>query len=229
MTRRTNARLAGFTYLLYIAAGVAAFVLFDRASGAQEVAAKLVGIARHMTEVRIAIVLTLLTSFAALMLAVTLYALTRDEDADIAMLALTCRVAEGVLNAALGLLAMVGLLWLGTNVATGAPEAAAAYTLGTFLFKVLGWSTSINATFFAVGSALFAWLLLRGRLVPIPLAWLGVGASVLVALALPLQLAGLLGVPVTQLIWLPMLAFEVLLALWLLIKGVATSRRRQAA
>jgi hypothetical protein len=144
-------------------------------------------------------------------------------------LALTCRVAEGILNAALGLSAMVGLLWLGTNVAPDAPDAAAAYALGAFLFKVLGWNPIISATFFAVGSALFAWLLLRGRLVPVPLAWLGVGASVLLALILPLQLAGLLGGPVTQFIWLPMLAFEVPLALWLLIKGVATPGRRQAA
>jgi hypothetical protein len=44
---------------------------------------------------------------------------------------------------------------------------------------------------------------------------------------LPLQLAGLFGGPtswsasITWLIWLPMLAFEVVFALWLLIKGVA--------
>ena len=59
------------------------------------------------------------------------------------------------------------------------------------------------------------------------LAWLGVLASVLLVVILPLQLAGLFGgltswsVSVTWLVWLPMLVFEVTLALWLLIKGVA--------
>ena len=44
---------------------------------------------------------------------------------------------------------------------------------------------------------------------------------------LPLQLAGLFGgsmswsASVTWLVWLPMLIFEVTLALWLMIKGVA--------
>jgi len=30
MTRRTNARIAGFTYLLYIGRGFSAMVLFDK-------------------------------------------------------------------------------------------------------------------------------------------------------------------------------------------------------
>lgn len=56
------------------------------------------------------------------------------------------------------------------------------------------------------------------------LAWLGVVASILVVVCLPLQLAGVLHGPITQLIWLPMAAFEIPLGLWLLIKGVAAVR-----
>jgi hypothetical protein len=88
------------------------------------------------------------------------------------------------------------------------------------------------AIFFAVGSTLFSWLLLRGRLIPVALAWLGVFASALLVVVLPLQLAGLFGGPmtwsasVTWLVWLPMLVFEVVLALWLIIKGVATPATR---
>jgi hypothetical protein len=37
---------------------------------------------------------------------------------------------------------------------------------------------------------------------------------------LPLDLVGVLRGPITQLVWLPMLVFEVTFALWLLIKGV---------
>ncbi len=80
---------------------------------------------------------------------------------------------------------------------------------------------ALTATFFAVGSTLFSWLLLRGQMIPSPLAWLGVVASVLLVVGPPLQLAGFLAGPVTRLIWLPMLVFEVPLGLWLLLKGVA--------
>lgn len=61
-------------------------------------------------------------------------------------------------------------------------------------------------------------------MIPVGLAWLGVLASVLLVVGLPMQLAGLLRGTVTQLMWLPMAVFEIPLALWLIIKGVATPR-----
>ena len=225
MTRTTNARIAGFTFLLYIAAGVAGMVLFGRATNGEGIAAKLASIAQHATDVRVAVVLSLLTCFAALVLAVTLYRITREEDPDIAMLALTCRVGEGVLSA-IFILATLGLLWLGTAAGTNAPDAAAAHALGAFLLKVQGWNVTIGATFFAVGSTLFSYLFLRGRMIPVPLAWLGILASVLLVVGLSLQLIGFLGGLFGGLIWLPMLVFEVTLALWLLIKGAPTPATR---
>ena len=99
MTRRTNARIAGFTFLFYIAAGIAAMILFGRAAGAEGTAAKLARIAEHATDMHVAILLTLFTCFMAIVLAVTLYAITRDQDPDLAMIALACRVGEGILNA----------------------------------------------------------------------------------------------------------------------------------
>src|SRR5216684_4428633 len=171
MTRTTNARVAGFTFLFYIAAGIASLALTGRP---------------HATDV-----LSLFTSLSALVLGVTLYAITREEDPDIAMLALTCRVVE----------AMPGE----------------------------------GAFFFAVGSTLFSWLLLRGRMIPVALAWLGVFASALLVVILPLQRAGLFGgalswsSSVTWLIWLPLLAFELALAVWFLTKGVAAPVRKQSA
>jgi hypothetical protein len=191
--------------------------LFGRAAGGEGIAAKLAGIAQHASAVRVTVVLDLLQCFSALVLAVTLYAITREQDRDLAMLALTCRVGEGVI-AAIGIPSTLGLLWLATAAGASAPDTAAAHALGAFLLRG---NVALTATFFAVGSTLFSYLLLRGRMIPIPLAWLGVAASVLLVAGLPLQLAGFLRGPVTSLMWLPMLAFEVPLALWLLIKGVA--------
>ena len=166
MTRTSNARIAGFTYLAYIATGIAGMVLFNQATSAEGIAAKLAGIAQHTTNVGTTIVLTLLTCFAALVLGVTLYRITREQDPDLAMLALTCRVGEGVLSG-IFVLATLGLLWLGTAVGENAPNTESAHALAAFLFKVQGWNTLIGATFFAVGSMLFSWLLLRGRMIPI--------------------------------------------------------------
>jgi hypothetical protein len=164
MTLTSNARIAGVTYLFYFAAGIATMLLSGRPHAAD--------------------VLSMLTSFAALVLGVTLYAITREVDRDLAMLALLCRVLEA------------------------APGEGTIY--------------------FAVGSTLFAWLLLRGRMIPVALAWLGVLSSALLVVIIPLQHAGLFGgptnwsSPVAWFAWLPCLVFELTLAVWLLTKGVAT-------
>src|SRR2546423_8866310 len=113
MTRKTNSRIAGFTYLFYIAVAFPSMVLFDRATSGEGMAAKLASMAQHATDVRVAVVLSLLGCFSALVLAVTLYAITREQDSDLAMLALTCRVAEGV-TGAVSIPATLGLLWLAT-------------------------------------------------------------------------------------------------------------------
>jgi len=168
--------------------------------------------------------LTLLTSFCALILGVTLYALTREQDPDLAMLALVCRVVEGV-NGATSIPRTLGLLSFATASGASAADRAAAETLTAFLLR--GGGASVSAIFFAVASTLFSWLLLRGRMIPVPMAWLGVVSSVLVVVALPLQLFGLIAD--NWLVWMPLLVFEVAFALWLLVKGVAVPPARQAA
>jgi hypothetical protein len=184
MTRRGNARLAGIAFLYYIAAGILDMVLSNRATAGADIAARLASVAGHQTELRVVVVLSLSMAFAALVLGVTLWAITRDQDPDLAMLGLTCRAAEGVIGG-VGITQTLGLIRLATG--TDLPDPGAARTLGAFLFRG---DVAVTATFFAVGSTLFSWLLLRGRMIPVPLAWLGVLASVLLVVLLPLEAAG---------------------------------------
>ena len=222
MTRTTNARVAGFTFLFYIAVAFPSMVLLERATSGEGIAARFASIAQHAADVRVAVVLSLLGCFSALVLAVTLYAITREVDADLAMLALTCRVAEGVISG-ISIPETLGLLWLATATGANAPDPGAAHALGAYLLRA---DMAVTATFFAVGSMLFSYLFLRGRMIPVALAWLGMLASVLLVVGLPLQIAGVLRGSITQLMYLPMLAFEISLGLWLLIKGVAAQATR---
>jgi len=227
MTRTANARVAGFTYLFYAAIGICLeLVMHGARSGDGDTAAKLARIGGHATDVRTAILITLLECFSALVLAVTLYRITRDQGRELAMLALVCRVAEGVLGTLI-IPNYLGLLWLAkSGGGTGAPDIPTTNALGTFLLMPVP-SVPIGTIFFAVGSTIFSWLLLRGRMVPVSIAWLGVFASGLLAVVLPLQLAGFPTGPLTGYYqWLPALVFQIVLALWLLIKGVATPATR---
>lgn len=223
MTRATNARIAGATFLLYIAAGMTSLVISGRITRGTAMADKLASVAGDTTGVGAVVLLGFVQAFSALILGVTLWAITRDEDQDLAMLGLACRVGEGVI-AGLSIPSIVAVLSLATATGTDAPTTAAAHTLARYLLRN---DVAIPATFFAVGSTFFSWLMLRGRMIPLPLAWLGVGASVLLVACLPLALAGFVRGLVLTLMWLPMLVFEVVLAFWLLTRGVATPARLQ--
>lgn len=221
MTARSNARLAGFTFLFYIAVGLTAMSLDARAANGDGTAAKLTALAAHAADVRATAVLTVIMGFCALVLAVTLHALTRDESAELARLAAFCRVGEGLVGLA-GVPSSLGLLKLATiATAPGSVDPAAAQTLGGYLLSVGDGGALVCSILFAAGSTLFCYLFFRARSIPAVLAWLGVCASVLLLVALPAQLGGLLEGPATGYVWMPMLLFEVAFAFWLMIKGVA--------
>jgi len=76
MTTTTNARLAGVAYLAYIAAGMGSMAVAEYPG--------LVAVAN------------VAMSFSALTLGVTLWAITRDVDRDLATFAMLCRVLEAV-------------------------------------------------------------------------------------------------------------------------------------
>lgn len=221
MTRTNNARLAGFTFLLYIAAGLSSMALMSQATQGESAAAKLASLAAHAPAVRGVLVLTLLTTLSAVVLGVTLHALTREQDRDLALLGLSCRLAEGFVGLA-GAPATLALLRLASQFAApGAAPDPASIALGAHLLRLGGGSYLFAATLFAIGSSCFAYLFVRGRTIPLWLAWLGLVASLLLVVALPVQLGGLLSGALTRAVWLPMLVFEVVLAFWLMVKGVA--------
>jgi hypothetical protein len=95
MTRATNAKVAGVANLVYLAAGIGSMAARDQPHAQ--------------------VVLDAVTALCALVLGVTYYAFTRDEDREIAMIGLGCRVIEAVPNTEGTIFFAVGMLcftWL---------------------------------------------------------------------------------------------------------------------
>lgn len=226
MTHRTNARIAGWALLLYIAAGISALVLSARVLGGADLPARLANVAAHPAAVGVTVLLSLVTTACALALAVTLHAITREVDADVALAGLVCRTAEAVVGQAVPYTLLIA--WLAAAPGPSAPDAAAARNLAALLLKAEGLTVVVSATFFAWGSAAFCHLLLRGRLMPAGLAWLGVAASWLLVGALPLRLAGFLPPGAEAPLWIPMALFEIPAGVWLIARGVPAASVRRA-
>lgn len=220
MTRTTNARIAGYAFLIYIAGGITSMIMFRRAAGGDNIAARLDSLAQHPSALGPLVLLGFVQAFSAVALGVSLWAITRAQDEDLAMLGMVSRVGEGVIGG-LSISPLLTLFQLGREGASAGSLALAAHLIRP--------DVALPATFFAVGSTFFCWLLLRGQMIPTWLAWLGVSASVLLVVILPLQLAGYVRGMIEQFMWLPMLVFELVVAVWFIVKGVAAPIRAQSA
>ena len=216
-----TARIAGLAFLVYIAAGLASLALTHMAGvGEGEIGERLASMAANATLLRYAALLDLLCALCALLLGAALFAITSAHGAAAAAFAMSCRFIEAALIAA-SLSETLDVLDLAVETpAAGEPAlSVASYALQS---EVL-----LTSVFFAVGSLVFAVLFVRARSIPRSLAWLGVFASLLLVIVLPLQLVGLLDDPRLAWAWAPMLAFEAPLGLWLLIMGVKSPDQRR--
>jgi hypothetical protein len=220
MTRATNARIAGASFLLYIVFGLSALAIESPISAAQGIAARLAAIAAEPWRFKVVIAMNLAMFVYAVTLGVTLHALTRDSDADLAVSGLVFRVAEGVLGM-VGTSVTIALLWLATSPAAATLDASATHAVGAALVRLMRLSPIIAAFAFTLGSLCFAMAFLRARSIPLWLAWLGVIASALLVVVLPIQAVGGVSGMAANLVWLPMLVFELVLAVRLLAKGEA--------
>ena len=218
MTLRANARLAGLAFLLNVVTGIGRAVLFNQVSAGDGTAARLASIAQHATLVRVTALLVLLEFLYQAVLAVTLFALTRDQDSDLALLGLGCRMTEGVI-AALAAGSRLDLLAaaIASRTTTGA-DAAAAQALGASL---MNGTAGPAALCLAASGLIFASLFLRARSIPLWIAWLGVVGSILGLAEFGLDMLGSLHGSATIVPWIPLALYELILGLWLLIKGVA--------
>jgi hypothetical protein len=219
MSNRYVARLAGALFLIVIAAVLASSVLQGGVvSGGDDIGDTFRTIADDTVSFRASTVLLLVAAVGTLALAAMLYALTKRQDENLAILALACRVVEAALYTVKIFSALI-LLSLSQAPTAGAQE------LGAVVADAASWSTDVGAVFFAVGSTLFAYLLLRARSIPVPLAALGVGASLILVVGVPLDTAAsrTTAQGASIIIWLPMFVFEIATGVWLLVRGARTS------
>lgn len=217
-TRQQHARIAGLAFQVYIVAGLAETAIFSGAVGEGAAPVRLANVLQHATQLRLTAVLTIGTVLSSLVLAVALFVITHRCNVGLALIGLVSRVAEGVVGAVYALPAL-GLV-SAARALEGESGGLEARSIVALLLDLRHDTMMLSAVCFAAGSSAFSFLLLQGRVVPPPLAWLGVVASVLLLLALPVQFVAGTRSMLGMLIWLPMLVFELVLAVWFLLKGV---------
>jgi hypothetical protein len=173
-------------------------------------------LARMIWMARVTVLLDLLQTVCALVLAATLYGLVKAVNPTLAMLALLFRLGEGLLGS-LPLLGKLELMQLATTPAVGSTDAPSYYALANeMLHRPDG---GFSAFCFVVGGFLFACLFLKGRLIPRWLAWIGVVTIGAQLICVPLHIATMIPGSIENWLWFPILLYEVPLGIWLIVKG----------
>jgi hypothetical protein len=171
---------------------------------------------------RLSIVGDLFTYILVMVLTWALYVLLRPVNRNLALLGAFFRLSElavlsvATVNSMLILKLLSGASYLKTF------EPGQLHSLVTLAYNAQGLGMTVGFALLGLGSAVYAYLLLKSRYVPKALAVLGIFSSLLLALGtLAIMVFPGLGA-VGMAYMMPMGLYEVGLGLWLLVKGIRT-------
>lgn len=223
-TRRT-AILAGVFFLLTEIGAIVGRLLYAPVLNAPDY---VLGTGRDST-VAVGVMFEVVLAIAVVGTAVVLYPVLRRQSPALALAYVAARILEAaiILVGTISLLTVLMLRHQHPGVDDGALEAVAAGLLalqdGTLLFGP-GFALGI-------GSILLASLMYSSRLVPRVIAILGLAGGAIITLSTVLVLFGLYGQfsGVGLLVALPVFAWEVSLALWLIVKGFSPAALERMA
>jgi hypothetical protein len=216
-SNRYAPRVAGFSFLFLIATGLAGPVMWSGVRTTRGISDTLASISENSGRVRFSLVLVAVAGLTTVVLAAMLYATVKHQDRNLAILALSLRTVEAGLST-IGMFDTLVLLSLSQGSSKDAPSVQ---VMADLLMNVRWMGTNIGAIFFAAGSTLYCYLLLKARSIPVPLAALGVVGSLLILVGVPWQtaLSHQTFSGASAVIWFPIGIFEIIAGVWLMVKG----------
>jgi len=217
-TYRKTARIVGVLFIISTVAGVLSVVGSGPIIDAPDY---LITASANENRVIIGALLELIMAAAFVSIPVMLFQILKKHNKSIALGYVVARSFEAV-PVVVGVISLLSLLTLSQEyVQAGAPDASYFQALGTLLLTVRDWTHVIGPMIFAaIGALSFYYLLYKSRLVPRWLSgWGLIGATLFLA-------AGLLGMfglspfsTTSTILVLPHALQEMVLAVWLIVKG----------
>ena len=215
-------KILGAAQLFVFVAGLVSEQLLKSVVGSGGVSEILVNISENVSRMRISNLIALFNSLAIITLGVLFYIVLNEQNKTMALIALGFFAAEGI-TLAVSKIGTSALVPLSRDfIAAGSPEASHFQTLGKFLYNgVDRRGYDIHMLFFCVGGILWYYLLHISGIVPAALSLWGLVAICLLTIPTVLTLLDLGYLPV-MILGLPYAPFELVLGIWLIIKGFGT-------
>ncbi len=215
---KINAQIAGIMWLLAIVAGIvgAGFL-----GNYQDIETNLAFFSQNELNIQIASLLTLVMCFSTALIAIFLYPVLKKYNESMALSSVGFRLLETVCFT-IGVLGFLLLLVVSNDYVTSGSPADPSYQLLTHSFLRLNdISSSIAGFAFNAGAFMYCYIFFRTKLVPRGLGALGI---IVVTLGMLDSFLSFFGFytgfdPISVVLSLPTLLFELIIAFWLIIKG----------
>ena len=215
-TNRKTARIVGVLFILGFA-GIPSAVFTGPILGAPDF---LNNISANENRVITGALFGLIMAVACANIAIWLYPVLKKHNEALALGAVGFRIIEAVLFfvSAIGLLSLLKLSQ--EYVKAGAPNASHFQTLGTLLLTVRDSANNLGFMAFTLGALMYYYIFYRSKLIP---RWLSGWGFIAAALSLSQALTVLFGEEpfstISVLLNFPILVNEIVLAVWLIVKG----------
>lgn len=216
-------KIARITGVLFIIATAAALLGTDLTGSIVGAPDYLVQIAANKNLVVLGAILKFVAAAGSAGIAISLYPVLRKYNEGLALGSVGFRLIEGVFYI-VGALGLLSLLSLSQEYAGAGPQAVPTFqVLGSLILAVNVWAGFVLGVIaFCLGAAMYYYVMYQSRLIP---RWLSVWGLVAVAMLLLMTLLIAFGERISGpsgmqvLLVLPIFVQEMVLAVWLIVKG----------
>jgi hypothetical protein len=182
----------------------------------------LTAISAHETQVLIGALLWLTMTASVVAIPIVIFPILRKHNEGLALGYVGARIFEGFFDA-VNVISLLLLLSLGREFVTaGAPAASYFQTSGALLLAAIDWGSLLLDLAWLLSVPVFNYVLYKSKLIPRWLsAWGLIGGALWLA-TWPVRFFGL-GPSLIEIFALPIAAQEMVLAVWLIVKGFNSS------
>jgi hypothetical protein len=214
---RKLAIIAGVLWIIYTGLDILSFLFLGPVTSTNY----LVSVSENRGLVGTGALLLLIGGVCGSGIAISLYPVLKKFNSGLALGAVGFRISEGVLR----FVAVGGYLLLITLsqqfVQAGAPDSSYFQTLGALVYAGNRWGNLLSLLAFSIGALLHYIIFYRTKLVPRWISVWGLVAAILAMVSCALVTVGLIAPMGTEqvLLAIPMFPQEIVLAVWLIVKG----------
>lgn len=218
-SNRKAAKIVGVLFILAAVAAIIGLKLYDPILKDPDYLLK--G-SEHANQVVLGALMELILVVSAIGTATTMFPILRKYNETIALWHVCFRFLEAIIIT-VGVISVLALLTLSREfVAAGAPEIAAYQTSGILLKAVHDWTFMLGPLFMlGINTIMYSYIFYKSKLVPRAISSLGITGAIVVFIYALLVMFGV----IQQIsVWgaimaLPVAANEIILAVWLIVKG----------